>query len=390
MLAGIYKKLKSLYYYKTTSAFFEIIKKRSSPIFMEALVTLIADGIDIDAQDDKGNTPLHWAVRQGYPEIIQLLIDNGANVNAQNNEGNAPLHLATTYVDTEMQRRIYSEANFNTMFSLQNIFALNTKLFRQRAIQLLLHNGANCETQNNNGDTPLHRADESTLLLLLEQVKTADIQNNRGQTLLHMTITHRHTISSQILNKMTKLDLQDFNGNTPLHLTMCHQKYTLAKQLLERGAKIDTLNIYGKSPFMFMSFSFQPNEHWPWGLIDILSILLNKIHEAQRFEHLCEALEISAQTPEELLNLLMGYYGEDALKKIKIVEEQYTNTIALRTSDPSPLLGQLLALCEEATMPSASAASGVTPSFASSSREQESSSDNVSFNPFRTWCRCRR
>ena len=43
--------------------------------------------IKIDARDNKGNTALIMAARNGQAKIVKLLIDNGANVNAKNDEG---------------------------------------------------------------------------------------------------------------------------------------------------------------------------------------------------------------------------------------------------------------------------------------------------------------
>ncbi len=45
-------------------------------------------------QDEQGNTPLHYAARNGNDGIIGLLLDRNAQVNSKNNQKNAPLHLA--------------------------------------------------------------------------------------------------------------------------------------------------------------------------------------------------------------------------------------------------------------------------------------------------------
>ena len=41
-------------------------------------------GGSVDAQDVQGDTPLHWAARQGHAHIIVFLIEQGAQINAQN------------------------------------------------------------------------------------------------------------------------------------------------------------------------------------------------------------------------------------------------------------------------------------------------------------------
>ena len=41
-----------------------------------------------------GNSFLHMAAMDNYPEMVKYFIEKGANINLKNNEGNTPLHLA--------------------------------------------------------------------------------------------------------------------------------------------------------------------------------------------------------------------------------------------------------------------------------------------------------
>ena len=53
---------------------------------------------DIDARNEDGNTPLHWAARYGQTEIVQALITAGAEMDAMSKSGRtrfiAPLWMA--------------------------------------------------------------------------------------------------------------------------------------------------------------------------------------------------------------------------------------------------------------------------------------------------------
>jgi len=51
--------------------------------------------IDINAQNNKGQSPLYYAIYYNRPELVKLLIDQlSITINIQDNEGNTPLHLA--------------------------------------------------------------------------------------------------------------------------------------------------------------------------------------------------------------------------------------------------------------------------------------------------------
>ena len=53
-----------------------------SDLFIK-LFLLISNGADVNAKDDDGSTPLHYAAHEGHKEIAELLIAKGADVNAK-------------------------------------------------------------------------------------------------------------------------------------------------------------------------------------------------------------------------------------------------------------------------------------------------------------------
>jgi len=55
---------------------------------------LIASGADLGGKDKFGNTPLHYAAKNGSKEIIALLIVKNADVNAKDKAGETPLDVA--------------------------------------------------------------------------------------------------------------------------------------------------------------------------------------------------------------------------------------------------------------------------------------------------------
>ncbi len=59
----------------------------------EILREALASGVDVNIRDEKLNTALHHATKQGHLEIMQLLIDAGADVDLQNDYDSTPLHL---------------------------------------------------------------------------------------------------------------------------------------------------------------------------------------------------------------------------------------------------------------------------------------------------------
>jgi len=69
---------------------------------IEAVKQHLDAGVDVNAKDNIGFTPLHYAAQSGRKEIVELLIAKGADVNAKNGIGWTPLLFAATWGHKEV------------------------------------------------------------------------------------------------------------------------------------------------------------------------------------------------------------------------------------------------------------------------------------------------
>ena len=94
-------------------------------------------------QYDK-RSPLHLASCQYNKEVALILIKNGANINAKDNTGETPLHKSIECLSLDPY----------IFFSRHN--DINFKLDKEiNLLSLLIKNGANINTKNEKGETPL-------------------------------------------------------------------------------------------------------------------------------------------------------------------------------------------------------------------------------------------
>uniref|UniRef100_A0ABD2XL08 Uncharacterized protein n=1 Tax=Trichogramma kaykai TaxID=54128 RepID=A0ABD2XL08_9HYME len=129
--------------------------------------------VKVDAVDEKGNTPLYYALHSGAGKVVELLLRNGADPNLADAEGLTPLHIISKgdknyYCDGDRDLlKIFFEINYDKHQQLQvDAFdkegntplhlALNRNIADRTIVALLLSNGANPNLADASGSTPLH------------------------------------------------------------------------------------------------------------------------------------------------------------------------------------------------------------------------------------------
>jgi ankyrin repeat protein len=171
-------------------------------------------------------------VKFGKPEQVKKLISKGADVDSKNNDGNTPLHLAAIYGTPEIVANLISK-------------------------------GADVDSKNNNGNTPLHLAaihgTPEIVANLIEKRARVDSKNNNESTPLHLCWynedeEHGVKIAEKLIaavppeKRKQYLNTKNKDGNTPLHRAAEYGKPELVKKLISKGADIYARNKDGDTP----------------------------------------------------------------------------------------------------------------------------------------------
>ncbi|MEA5582008.1 ankyrin repeat domain-containing protein [Nodularia harveyana UHCC-0300] len=176
---------------------------------------LLSRGAKVNVRNRRGNTPLHNVFGEKTAAVIKLLIDGGANVNARNQEQMTPLHLVPNSGKAEIT-------------------------------ELLIRSGADINARSNQDWTPLHYAASHLEIAkkLIEAGADLTIQNRQGAVIHSQDINP--TVLQLLLDRGVDVNLRNAQGQTPLHVNRFQP--TLVKLLLERGAKVNIQDAEGKTP----------------------------------------------------------------------------------------------------------------------------------------------
>ncbi len=165
--------------------------------FEQVQQVLLYVGLDVNAADRRGNTPLHLAVENKNKAIVRLLLYSYANVNAVDDYGQTPLHAAAMNGNKPIVLLLLdANADVNASDNDGNT-PLHVALWKDHEVivDLLIKRGAKVDTANKFGETPLHLAAESNhkgvIKLLLdngEKVNTVNKQSNRTGTVILLKV----------------------------------------------------------------------------------------------------------------------------------------------------------------------------------------------------------
>lgn len=194
----------------------------------ETVKQFIEAKVPVDDADNNGDTALFYAIRSNAPaNVVEWLLKSGADPNHFNNSGKTPLAYALDKPEI-FALLVDNGANINARDENGRVLLINC--LNDPNFYKLIEAGADINTRDENGNTLLmnelmnEQYSPATVRMLLQNGADVNIQNHQGETALMLAAV--------------------------MYKTSVGGKSDLIEQLLKAGAKIDAIDLSGKTALM--------------------------------------------------------------------------------------------------------------------------------------------
>lgn len=210
--------------------------------------------------DNKNQTPLHWAAKYGLTEMIALLILHGADLKARDKSGAIPLHLA-------IKRNKLDAAIFlaDKMDDVDILYDGKTALYiaaeegHELLVKKLIKKGANKEFKGKANSTPLHCAaacgHKEVVRVLLDANAYIEAITTHLRTPLHAAAMQDQPEIIILLDEYdANLNAHADDSLTPLHMAAHSGNLKSVTALLSIGAKKESRDDMGRTALHIATF----------------------------------------------------------------------------------------------------------------------------------------
>lgn len=216
----------------------------------ELCVILLDAGASVNAPDDEGDLPLHYAAFGNQPKIMELLLSRGAPIDAQNNTSCTALYVSVNRQHSSCVRVLLrNRCNINLQDSYGDT-ALHDAIGKDASdiVDVLIGcDNIDFTIRNKRGFNVLHHAalkgnSHATKQLMQRVQNLVNVKKEDGFGALHLASLNGHREVADILIIKSRgrinINLQNNRLQTPLHVAVSQGQWSLVELLVKHKADI--------------------------------------------------------------------------------------------------------------------------------------------------------
>ncbi len=281
-----------LSYASNATELVEAIKSSS----IQRVSQLIKDGVDVNEQDEEGNSPIHYSIRENSTvEILQLLIKNDALVNKLDANLETPIHIAIDKKKGDfIKLLVNNSADLNLISNGKLPLNIAIKTGQESIVRLFVKKDVLINNTDILGEHSLFyffksvNIDNGLLKLLKSHDVALEIKNKEGRTAFYNAIDDikKYDLYEEFFP--VNFNQRDKAGVTPLMLIASSKNYDVFLKGIDNQGDItlkdnDSRNIFHYAlkgnnnivEFLFKQQRSNPNETNKLGLTPLLSLCKN-------------------------------------------------------------------------------------------------------------------
>ncbi len=244
---------------------------------VRALNELIHEGVDLEARNEKGMTPLMLATLSENDDVVSRILKEGVDKDSKDYFGNTALMYSLLNKKSRIFKLLLrNKADLEIKDNRGNtVLSTAASLGNVRAVQMLIGEGADVNTKNDLNQTPLMRSAEcrrfDIMRRLIDAGALVNLQDNFGySSLAHAVIGSSRECVALLLDSGADATLTDQSGSTPLSLIAVFgerdadaiwktpmskmkelgEKHLMLDAFVKKGVDINSKNASGETPLV--------------------------------------------------------------------------------------------------------------------------------------------
>ena len=222
---------------------------------------LLEAGIDVNKQDSRGRTALHWLVQYGGLDedsleqedisLARLLLSHGADVSIKDEDGKRVIDYTEEEDDV-----FYDPVMLDVLLratETREDFIQAVKDGNVESVRQFLQQGVPVNTKDDRGETPLHNSASNGHLevarFLIEAGADVNAKAKYGWTPLHWSAGRGHLeVARALIEAGADVNAKENDGWTPLHWSAENGHLEVVRYLIEKGADVNSETEDGLTP----------------------------------------------------------------------------------------------------------------------------------------------